>query len=213
MPVLDILRERVGGHGKQVVMPGSELTLLIVGRLNSAAVGRIADRFQAEASSCRPTRVKIDLSCLNFVEPAGVTFLSNFVRWLNKREIAVVLAGCDTGRAAIGYLDDSGFFLQHSGARLRSGSRCRSTTMPLCGIESEQSHHWIRTQMIPWMMETLQRSQSSLLPLQTSMSEIFNNIKDHSTERIGSVYGQHFPNKHELCVCILMASRRPRPRL
>jgi anti-sigma regulatory factor (Ser/Thr protein kinase) len=53
-------------------------------------------------------------------------------------------------------------------------------------------------EVFPWLAKRLQVSTASLAEFKTCIREIFNNIEDHSTERIGCAHIQWFPNEQRI---------------
>jgi hypothetical protein len=146
--------------------------------------------------------VTVDFRSLTFIEPVGVTFLSNFFHWLVNRGSKVYVAGCNVNSEALRFLDDSQFFLQHMGRKLSETAVARDTTHPLIKIAHERSHPWLRHELVPWLAAALGTTRASLGPFQACVSELFNNIKDHSTTELGSVFVQHFPQRSEVNLAI-----------
>jgi anti-sigma regulatory factor (Ser/Thr protein kinase) len=149
-----------------------------------------------------PNKVEIDFSLLTFVQPVGVTFLSNFIHWVVNMKSEIVLTGLDTYSEPIRYLDDSMFFLQHTGRKLRVAASPRQTTLPLQNIHIDGGFSWLRNALIPWLSTATNLTSSSLYPFQTCIAEMFNNIRDHSTQKIGSVFVQHFPKERAVRISI-----------
>src|SRR5262249_20316196 len=87
---------------------------------------------------------------------------------------------------------------QHCGEKIRSEASPRSTTRPLMKIAHKDSHHWLDVQLVPWLAGRLNVTQSSLYPLKACVSEIFNNIQDHTRYEIGSIFVQHFPRENRV---------------
>ncbi|MHC8516967.1 ATP-binding protein [Sporosarcina sp. ITBMC105] len=154
----------------------------------------------------KSNEITFDFSSLGFIEPAGITTLGNLFEWLYKK-------GTDTsimlpevyGRARwcpIEYLDDSEFFLMYTGEKLRENSQVRSTTIKLQKVTYENSHQWLEVSFIPWLAMCLGVKKSTLGNIEMCMGEIFNNIIDHSSENIGCIYAQHFPNKNKVTISI-----------
>src|SRR5271165_1740925 len=100
------------------------------------------------------------------------------------------------------FLDDSLFFNQHMGRKLRPTANPRSTTQPLKRIAHENSYPWLDLRLTPWLAATLGLPKASLRVFQTCLTEIFNNIKDHSALDIGCIFVQHFPNIHVINISI-----------
>jgi anti-sigma regulatory factor (Ser/Thr protein kinase) len=100
------------------------------------------------------------------------------------------------------YLDDSLFFEQHCGSKLRPQASPRSTTRPLMRIAHKDSHAWLSTDLVPWLSARLSITPASLYSMKACVSEIFNNIQDHTRFDIGSIFVQHFPNEKEVTISV-----------
>jgi len=160
----------------------------------SGAVGKLADRI--------PGEVVFDFRDLVFVEPSGIVFLSNFIHWLQQKQCAVRFAGTEQETEALRFLDDSLFFEQHWGKKLRSSSKPRSTTRPLIKIAQPESHAWLQFNLLPWLSREIGIPVPSFSDLKTALSELFNNIQDHTEHDIGSIFAQHFPNRKEILIAL-----------
>jgi len=144
----------------------------------------------------------INFSQLGFIKPAGVTFLSNLILWLKSRNVDVRFDGHTGNTPALRFLDDSLFFQQHLGYPLNDRACVRSTTLPLMNVHHQDSFAWVRSTLVPWLSSALNVSRPSLYTFQTCVSELFNNIKDHSSREIGSVFAQHFPNINRVGIAV-----------
>jgi anti-sigma regulatory factor (Ser/Thr protein kinase) len=181
------------------------LDLVLPYRLNGANLRSVVQDFIKGCQDRLPNGVSIDFGRLGFVEPAGVTFLSNFIWWLHHRGIRVYFQGHQRQAEAISFLDDSLFFEQHCGAKLNPAARVRATTRPLVQARHEQSQAEIRGQFIPWLASSLGVPLSALREIQVNLLELFNNIQDHSSLEIGCLFAQHFPNLNGGRVAIAVA--------
>lgn len=152
------------------------------------------------------SEISFNFLSLSYIEPTGITILSNLFEWLLKRGVKVSITTPTEirgGRSCpITYLDDSMFFNRYLNKTLRQNARVRSTTRPLEHINYANSFQWLPTVFIPWLSSQLGISMSSLDEIKVSIEEIFNNIKDHSSENIGCIYAQHYPNMNRLKISI-----------
>jgi len=149
-----------------------------------------------------PHNLAFDFRQLNFIRPAGVVFLSNLADWLSEKETGVSFINCDIGREAIKYLDDSLFFEQHCGSKLSQSSSPRDTTRPLLKIAQKDSHAWLQANFVPWLAARLNITQASLYALKVCVSELFNNIQDHTRYEIGCIFVQHFPREDSIIISV-----------
>ncbi|MGX1105474.1 ATP-binding protein [Bradyrhizobium elkanii] len=149
-----------------------------------------------------PESLTFDFSQLSFIRPAGVVFLSNVIWWLHQQGTKVRLVNADKNSMALRYLDDSLFFEQHCGQKIWEESAPRSTTRPLVRIAHEHSHNWLAMNLIPWLATRLGLTEASLYEVKTCLSELFNNIKDHTQFDIGSIFVQHYPNEQRVNISL-----------
>lgn len=178
------------------------MILPLPSQLNGASLCRFAHDFSVKCGTTLPGEIGIDFAPLRFIDPAGVTFLSNFIQWLHVKSVKCFFYNHDKPSQALQFLDDSLFFQSHLGIKNNLYSEPRSTTRPIQRVASDHSHSWIRTNLMPWLSTSININQASVHGFHVCVSEIFNNIKDHSTRDIGSVFAQHFPNKREITIAI-----------
>lgn len=145
-----------------------------------------------------PPLLELDFQDLNFIRPAGVVFLSNLLLWLAEQGTQVHLINAQRDAPALRYLDDSLFFEQHCGEKLWANSSPRGTTIPLQRIAHSHSHAWLEHNLLPWLVRNVGLTQASFYALKTCLSELFNNIKDHTRFDIGSIFVQHYPNEKRI---------------
>jgi hypothetical protein len=160
----------------------------------------VADR--AAGPNQWPQRIVFDFQTLQFIRPAGVVFLHNIIRWLQAKKCEVGLQGHYLNSPSIRYLRDALFFKLHLEGELPASEPSRATTRPLIEIAHRNSHAWINLTLVPWVSDQARVNKASLYGLQSSMSEIFNNILDHSRYEIGSVFGQHFPAENSIIIAV-----------
>jgi hypothetical protein len=95
-----------------------------------------------------PRVIAFDFSKLAFVRPAGVVFLSNLPHWLHEKGTRVEFRNVTRPSAALAFLDDSLFFQQHCGEKIRPTAAPRSTTRPLIRIAHKDSHAWLEGDLL-----------------------------------------------------------------
>ena len=83
-------------------------------------LSKVADDVVNCSPNGLPPEIEVDFSKLRFIRPAGVVFLSNLIWWFHYRQTKVQLTGVGGESAALGFLDDSLFFEQHCGKKLKS---------------------------------------------------------------------------------------------
>jgi anti-sigma regulatory factor (Ser/Thr protein kinase) len=171
-------------------------------QFDGQALSTVAAGVVAHSQSAFPAKLNFDFAQVDFIRPAGVVFLSNLVNWLGENGTTVGFINCDINRVSIQYLDDSLFFEQHSGSKLSPNSSPRDTTRPLLKIAQKDSHSWLEADFVPWLAARLNITQASLYALKVCVSELFNNIQDHTRYDIGSIFVQHFPREHSIVISV-----------
>ncbi len=106
-------------------------SFIIPTRFEGATLSTLAESIAAGCPGGLSSKLVLDFQKLSFIEPAGVVFLSNLIWWLHQNGTVVNLTSIDKDVEALRYLDDSRFFEQHCGAKVRENSSPRGTTIPL----------------------------------------------------------------------------------
>lgn len=144
------------------------------------------------------SHITFDFSNLRFIDPSGITVLSNIVKWLEKRTVVVKVKfpsdkECQNSNSLIRYLDDSAFFEKCFGEKYFKTASSRNTTMPLQLVKYQESVQWLDEKLLIWLSSQLNRSCSHLIDIKICVQELFNNIIDHSEEDVGCIFAQHYP--------------------
>lgn len=171
-------------------------------QFDGLTLSKVVADLVASSPNKLPEKLVFDFSALTFVRPAGVVFLSNLIHWLGEKGTAVSFVHIERERAALFFLDDSLFFEQHCGSKVRPNAAPRATTRPLIRIAQNDAHHWLETNLLPWLAHRMQITEASLYSLKVCVSELFNNIRDHTRYDIGSIFVQHFPRENRVVVSV-----------
>ena len=163
-------------------------TISIPRQFTGLTLSRVADSVVQKANNGWPPELIFDFAELNFIKPAGVVFLSNLFHWLKEKGCEPTFDHIDGNSQALRFLDDSLFFEQHCGSKVRATSSPRETTRPLLKIAQKDSHNWLEFNLLPWLAGRLSITPASLFSLKASVSELFNNIQDHTRYDIGSTF-------------------------
>lgn len=140
-----------------------------------------------------------------FIEPSGVTILSNLINWLEHKGVSVAIypGQLSTGESPIRFLDDSMFFQQHLGESISEHSQVRGTTFPLRHVNTQQSPiPWLSNEFTPWLAKQLNISSKRLATVQVCIEEALNNIRDHADEATGCIFAQYIPFYNEVLISI-----------
>lgn len=170
--------------------------------LTGRMLSGLANDVVKQATDGWPSELAFDFSRLGFISPAGVVFLSNLIYWLNEQGTRVTFVNTNAGTDALRFLDDSLFFQQHCGAKINEHATPRPTTRPLVRIAQRDSHSWVQANLLPWLSDRLHMTEASLYSLKACISELFNNIQDHTRYDIGSIFVQHFPREKRVVAAI-----------
>ena len=172
------------------------MNLILPRYFNVNSIGDFIKPILKIKDSQLPEEVTIDFSKVIFIDPVGVTVLSNILEYLKKRKINFKFSNYKNNSEPIRFLDDSLFFLEYVGNKIHPSSTVRSTTLQLKKIEMEESYQWIETFFLPWIKREIgYEKKLKLEMIKVCLMEIFNNIRDHSGENIGCLFAQHFPNR------------------
>ncbi|QAT66804.1 ATP-binding protein [Bacillus glycinifermentans] len=175
-------------------------------RFTKDTMGGLIDKVITKDFFPKDQEITFDFCSLDYIEPSGVTILSNLFEWLKARDVRVKLKtpkkvpiGRDSG---LKYLDDSMFFNRYLRKTLYNNSRVRKTTLELQNVTYSGSYQWLGSTFIPWLSKEMCLSQSSLDTIKMCFGEIFNNINDHAEENIGCIFAQHYPRINEIQISI-----------
>ncbi|MGT2925181.1 ATP-binding protein [Streptococcus caviae] len=151
--------------------------------------------------------LSIDLTKVEFIQPAGVIALNNIFQWSKQHKGIGVSFVVDTdtenkrNREAMGYLSDCGFFGNFGQADIFKIPKLRPTMLSLKTVEASKVDQWKQSDLMGWLQrQTGKRNDFSSICV--AIDEIFNNISDHSTEKIGSIFGQYYPKSNEIVIVV-----------
>tara|TARA_R110001599_G_scaffold8639_1_gene41816 strand:+ start:3122 stop:4009 length:888 start_codon:yes stop_codon:yes gene_type:complete len=139
-------------------------------------------------------KIVMDFAKLDFIDGCGLTVLENTLAWLFSHNVEINFVNHNRiSSLAITYLDDCGFFKKYLKSSLRSTANVRNTTLPCNNFQMEDRHSWLHNKFVPWMAGTMGMEERAFDTLKNCLSEIFNNIVDHSLKNSGLVHVQHYP--------------------
>lgn len=149
-----------------------------------------------------PPQIIFDFTKVSFTEPSGIVLMHNLTRYLVRHNRQVGYRGHATPGQAQRFLDSIGFFEDQLGSKVWPTSRLKSTTCRLQEVQQVESVGWIDNYFLHWFSNCSHRPVSALSGLRNCLIEIFNNIRDHSTVSLGSIFAQWYPNIQELKISI-----------
>lgn len=149
---------------------------------------------------------EFDFSKVDFIEPGGVVALCNLISLLKAKGVKGVLKlgkqpYNDKHKKVLNYLADSYFFIKKFDIAAVREPVFSQTVLTIEEINFSRFFSWKDQRLDLWLKNNT-KTRSSFTNIRTVMDEIYNNIKDHSTEDVGCVFGQFYPNKNEIILCI-----------
>lgn len=176
-----------------------DLHITLPNNLKSDTMYTLLGRIIDDNFKPKDKKIELDFSSLKWIEPSGVTVLSNLVLWLDAHDVDVILWVPDkipTGKnCPIKYLDDSQFFYLHTSNNqsILNTSKLRPTTLALQWVTSDISYQWVDNKFAYWLSGRLGVNVNTLGTIKMCILEILNNIRDHAKENVGCIFAQHYP--------------------
>ena len=148
---------------------------------------------------------ELDLSDVDYIEPGGIVALTNIISLLQHKGVKGKLTlgknNSEKHNKVINYLIDSYFFARKFDYLKTREPFNNLTILPLEQINFSKIFSWKDDALDSWLKRNT-NNNSSFSNVKTVVDEIYNNIKDHSTEEVGSIFGQFIPSKNILILCI-----------
>lgn len=170
-------------------------------RLTARSLSVVYTEFAQFHNGTIPKNVTFDFTNLSFAEPTGIVFLGNLIDFFAKHKSQIKFIENKAPNASMNYLYDSQFFRDHFNF-LSSQTRLRPTTFNLTKMSAEKSPQWLENHFIPWVQNATSKNIESLYSLQSSVSELFNNIDNHTEMDIGFIFAQHYPQKKHIKIAL-----------
>lgn len=173
--------------------------IILPNRITADNVAIVSNNFIDNDKKPKDSSINIDINNISFTEPAGIVLLFNLFKLLDDK---INLCLMDDGELSIGkqYLFDSGIFdtfLEDSPQKFK-----RNTILTLKNIGTEEYYQWHDGILKNWLRACTKRYRNDFTAIKTTIEEIFNNIKDHSSVNSGAVYGQFYPRNDELVIVL-----------
>ena len=99
------------------------------------------------------------------------------------------------------YLSDCAFFANFEQAEIFKHPCLRSTTLEVKTVETRKINQWKQSDLMTWLQRCT-KTNNNFSSICVAIDEIFNNISDHSTEEIGSIFGQFFPKNNTIKIAV-----------
>lgn len=177
----------------------SKYSIILPNELSIKTIDIILKPIIDKNMKCNFKKVNVDFRNVGWIEPTGVTVITNLIEWLLSQGVRISFErntpeeASERNNNVMRYLDDSGFF-QMYGLESYSGDTptLRKTCTGIKKIKYKDYIQWNKNDFVFW----LQRQTSSNSPfsnIQVAVEEIFNNINDHSEVNTGHVFAQFYP--------------------
>jgi anti-sigma regulatory factor (Ser/Thr protein kinase) len=147
----------------------------------------------------RPKTIALDFQKLQDIQVGGITTLSNIIEFCRNLGIKTVFRNAGGCEAAV-FLHGSGLLTQYETAP--ADLAARKIFLPLQLVEYDKSFNHVTNQMIPWLANVLGHDERALTSLKAGLSEVFNNIKDHSTVNVGCSASHFDPAADKITICV-----------
>lgn len=184
------------------------ITIVLPENLNKFSIRDVVINFRQYVDDwSNGSELLIDMTKVEFIDPAGMISLSNIIQWSQKiKEVDLTfIVDINTlnkkNRQAMEYLSDCGFFANFGEPAIFKHPQLRSTTLALKEVETHQAYQWKQLELMSWLRKQTHR-QNEFSSIGVAIDEIFNNISDHSKENIGCIFGQFYPKTNQIVISI-----------
>lgn len=153
--------------------------------------------------SSKPTKVILDLSNTKWLEPVGLTFLTGLIYYFVTNNCVTSYISPQDAKCAK-YLKKCGFYELFS-IQTNLSSYNWQTNVPIKWFlaDSPLDFSYI-TKIQNLIFYELPYNEELAIVLKVSLSELFNNVKDHSESDVGfCATGQWYPQKHKIIITVL----------
>ncbi|MCH8247219.1 MAG: hypothetical protein IH951_12540 [Bacteroidetes bacterium] len=173
-------------------------------RLSSGTIAQVLEPMITKDHEPRYKRIRLDMTKVIFVEPVGVTSLSNAIEWLKQNgcSVGLVVSAGDSANRAQRWLDEAKFFEHYMHEPLDQDVQCRSSLLPLSRVTSEEFVDWKENKFNPWIANQLRVKPNRVAGFTFFLDEIVRNIQDHSGYNLACVCGQYYPSKRQISIAI-----------
>jgi anti-sigma regulatory factor (Ser/Thr protein kinase) len=163
-------------------------------------------RFIGEAMNLQAEKnfksMAFDFSKLDFIEPVGVTALSNTIERFSKMGVKVYFNNHTIRNKGNKYLDDAGFFKRYLKNQVFHDSKPRTSTVPLVMFQANAYVPYLYNTLMPWISNEVQMLPDTLATIRTCLEEVFHNIQFHSGVDTGCAFAQFFPKEKKIKIAI-----------
>lgn len=146
--------------------------------------------------------VDLDLSTLEFINGPCVLYLKVMLDDLKKNKTKV---NCVVGAKvtkAVRFLISSGALDSVDNIDKIPLFKKSPTTLPCFSFRTDERFEWVKFTFLPWLSECTGIPVGEFDQVELAMSEVFNNILEHSGSDQAVTFSQWHPNKNLLQICI-----------
>ncbi|WP_203413474.1 hypothetical protein [Entomobacter blattae] len=136
---------------------------------------------------------RFDFSNLSFAEPSGIALFASIVQYLISKRCGIVIYGLDEENEAIRYLNRCGLSDFFNNKDNIKNHTVDSSTLLWKDLANSESHVWLENNLVSWLSCHLKYNTEQLRTLESNIQELFRNVDDHSTQKIGYLFSQFYP--------------------
>jgi anti-sigma regulatory factor (Ser/Thr protein kinase) len=186
------------------ILFGDKLDIKLPKHANANSMYAFIGQALDNEGDARASRIHLDFSDLDFIDPVGVVILSNLIEYLRRCRVGGNMYGLNGAQSGgVRYLDDAGFFARYNKKPLVAASHARAGMLPLQLVESMEGTNYVFRKLVPWLSFQLGVTEAALGTLRVCLEEIFLNVADHSGTGVGCIAGQIFSKpEHQLHIAI-----------
>ena len=153
--------------------------IILPRNLNKFTIREIIIEFRKYVDTCsQGLQLEIDMTLIEFIEPAGVISLNNIIQWSRSHKDIKInfLVNTETrnprNREAMEYLSDCAFFANFEQAEIFKHPCLRSTTLEVKTVETRKINQWKQSDLMTWLQRCTKTNNnfSSIQPRWTSTS-------------------------------------------
>lgn len=183
--------------------------LFLPNRLDKARITQVVIEFCKAIDDKDIDELYVDMTNVEFAEPSGVISLYNMLEFAkSKRDINIVWGILDPEflklrpkhMQAMYYLVDCGFFKPFE-EFVYKNPVLRQTMFEVKSIGTQKVEQWKVTDFKRWLQQQTGKS-NEFSAICVAIDEIFNNISDHSTEKVGCIFGQFYPKTERIVIAV-----------
>jgi len=174
-----------------------DLKIILPSRLESTAIfSLLPDHHETNTS------LTVDFSNLQFINaPCVLYFKVMLQHWLTNFDIIEFYFG-DSPSKATKFLISSGALDGVMANTTYHREPLSKTTLECYEFDTQERYDWMASKFLPWLNSCTQIPITDFDQIRMAISEVFNNILDHSGSSSAFTFSQWHPKDQKLYICI-----------